>query len=283
MRKLLLATLILLALGSFAVVVVGGALAAPNPRVVGEPPIYLGAEAVSISQEKGPPIAGWFVEGQQEVAGVLLLHSVRSDRRQMVDRARFLRDAGYSVLLIDMQAHGETPGSNITFGYIESRNVHRAVEYLRSRVPNQPVGVIGVSLGGAAALLGEGPVRADAVVLEAVYSSIERAVENRLNIRFGPLGRCLAPLLLWQIQPRLGISTEILSPANAISDLGSPVMIIAGSADRHTLLSETQELFSNAREPKSLWVVEGASHENLHRYSPKEYERRILVFLKRHL
>lgn len=281
MRRFFLAAVVLIASGITAVVVVGGVLAAPSPSIVDAPPADLGAEVVSIRQEKGPAIAGWFIKGQQ--AGVLLLHSVRSNRREMIGRARFLRDAGYSVLLIDMQAHGETPGTNITFGYLESRDVHNSIAYLRSRIQNQPIGVIGVSLGGAAALLGDEPVNADAVVLEAVFSSIERAVENRLDIRFGLPGKYLAPLLLWQIQLRLSISREMLSPVLAISQLKSPVMIIAGSVDRHTLLDEARELFAQALEPKSLWVVQGAAHENLHRYAPKEYEHRILVFFNRYL
>ncbi len=283
MRRVLFVTVALISLGFVAAAVVAGALSAPCPRAVGEPPIDLGVEVVSIVRNEQPPIAGWFIQGRRNMAGVLLLHSVRSDRRQMIGRAYFLRDAGYSLLLIDMQAHGETPGANITFGYIESRDVHDAVAYLRSRVPGRPVGLIGVSLGGAAALLGDGPISADAVVLEAVYSSIERAVENRLAIRFGSLGKYLAPLLISQIEPRLGFSTEMLSPLSAISQLKSPVLIIAGDADRHTLLSESRDLFMRASDPKSLWIVQGAEHENLHQFSKMEYEQRVLGFFHRYL
>jgi alpha-beta hydrolase superfamily lysophospholipase len=38
----------------------------------------------------------------------------------MADRARFLRDTGYHTLSIDVQAHGESPGKNITMGHFES-------------------------------------------------------------------------------------------------------------------------------------------------------------------
>ncbi|TGO02703.1 hypothetical protein PN36_20480 [Candidatus Thiomargarita nelsonii] len=279
MRLLLLIATVIAVLGF--ILVIGGLLAAPNPQICGDPPEDL--SAVSIYPENGPPIAGWFIQGKQQQGGVLLLHSIRSNRREMIGRARFLRDAGYTVLMIDMQAHGETPGTNITFGYLESRDVHNAINYLRSRIPNQPIGVIGVSLGGAAALLGKEPINADAVVLEAVYSDIKRALENRLVIRFGAYGKYLAPLLVWQIQPRLNISTEKLAPVSAISRLKSPVMIVTGSDDQHTVLAESKALFTEASEPKYFWVLEGAIHENLHQYSPKEYERRILAFFQKYL
>ncbi|MGI9303010.1 MAG: alpha/beta hydrolase [Gammaproteobacteria bacterium] len=283
MRKLILVISSSVVCGIVGVIVVGGVLAAPRQQEVGAPPIDLPAESVVISREGAQSISGWFVAGNSEQAGVLLLHSVRSNRREMIGRARFLHDAGYSVLLIDMQGHGETPGEHITFGYLESLDAHDALEYLQSRVFGRSVGVIGVSLGGAAALLGATPVQADALVLESVYSSFERAVQNRIAIRLGDFGRYLAPLLLWQVEPRLGIPLESLSPVAAIPRLAAPVMIIAGTDDRHTLSDESQELYSLAPEPKSLWMVKGARHQNLHRYAPQDYERRVLGFLDEHL
>ena len=283
MRKLFYLTLIIFVLGVAGIFLVGGFLAAPRMHSVGEPPNDFSAKAVAIPGADGTRIAGWFAAGENAKPGILLLHSVRSDRREMLSRARFLLEAGYSVLLIDMQAHGETPGQNITFGFRESSDARAAVSFLRTRVNGRRVGVIGVSLGGAALLLGESPVRADAVILEAVYSSIENAVKNRISIRAGSIGQYLAPLLTWQIEPRLGIPLQALSPLNAIGRLNVPVMIIAGTEDRHTEREESRRLFEEAREPKQLWFIEGAKHQNFHLYAGEEYERRVLQFFRRHL
>lgn len=250
---------------------------------VGVPPNGFSAQSVEIQGANGKKVAGWFVAGESSKPGILLLHSVRSDRREMLGRGKFLREAGYSVLLIDMQAHGETPGENITFGFRESYDVRMAVSFLRSRVESRKVGVIGVSLGGAASLLGESPVEADAVILEAVYSSIEKAVKNRISLRLGIIGQYLAPLLTWQIEPRLGIPLEALSPLRTIGRLKAPVMIIAGTEDRHTMKEESRRLYEEAKEPKQLWLIEGAKHQNLHSYAGEEYEKRVLLFLQKHL
>ncbi len=53
--------------------------------------------------------------------------------------------------------------------------------------------------------------------------------------------------------------------------------------DLHATLAQSQALFAEAPEPKELWVVPGAAHVNLHRFAPREYERRILDFLRQHL
>lgn len=284
LRKLTIVILGFAICGIATIIVIGGVLAAPHQQKIGAPPVDLSVTSVSIPRRSALPVSGWFIDSDLGRAGILLLHSIRSNRREMIGRARFLYEAGYSVLLIDMQGHGETPGEHITFGHRESRDVHAALKYLQLQLPGQPVGVIGVSLGGAATLLGEEPIQADAVVLEeAVYSSIGRAVGNRLAIRLGALGRYLTPLLLWQIEPRLGILIQSLSPVSAISHLMGPTMIIAGSNDRHTLLDESKELFQEASEPKLLWIVPGADHQNFHDYVPEEYERNVLEFFAKHL
>ncbi len=261
----------------------GSLLSRPNQLLISPPPLSLGAESVSINVDEGSPIQGWFVKGSENQGSILLLHSLRSNRLEMVERALFLKNAGYSVLLIDMQAHGESKGPYISFGYIESRGVNSAIKYLKNRRSKQPIGVIGVSLGGAAVLLGDEPLEVDAVILESVYSSIDIAVQNRLELRIGFLSKYLAPLLFKQIEPRLGISTKQLSPLDAISKLKSPIMIISGTADLHTRLPETIELFAKANEPKKLWVIDGAKHQNLHKHSPIEYESRIISFFHTHL
>ncbi len=80
---------------------------------------------------------------------IILMHGVRANRLSMLDRARFLSHAGYAVLLVDFQAHGESTGEHITFGYLESRDAQAAVRFLRANAPDEKIGVIGVSMGGA--------------------------------------------------------------------------------------------------------------------------------------
>jgi fermentation-respiration switch protein FrsA (DUF1100 family) len=210
---------------------------------------------------------------------VLLLHGVRGDRRDMLSRAEFLRNRGYSVLLIDLQAHGESPGDRITFGARESQDVTAALVNLQRWLPGEALGVIGVSLGAASFVLADHRPTVSAVVLESMYPTIQQAVADRLRLHLGPAGPLLAPLLVVQFQPRLGIDPKRLRPIDRMGAIGAPVFVLSGTADRHTSIEEARSLFEAAAAPKDFWAVEGAAHVNLHRFAQGEYERRVSSFL----
>ena len=87
------------------------------------------------SRDEDASVHAWLVRGEPGGGVILLVHSIRSNRVEMLSRARFLNEHGYGVLLIDLQAHGETPGERITFGVRESEDVQAAVNYLRNAFP----------------------------------------------------------------------------------------------------------------------------------------------------
>jgi pimeloyl-ACP methyl ester carboxylesterase len=257
----------------------GWILSHPVQQKVGGPPADLGAKSVVFQSNNSAKVHGWWCPVSRSRGSLLLLPGVRANRLSMVARAQFLYRARYSGLLIDLQGTGETEGDEITFGWRESRDVLAAVDFLRKADPNVPVVVIGSSLGGAAALLAAPPLKVDAMVLESVYPTIEIATANRLEKYLGPLGRAGTPLLLMQVHARLGIPASRLHPVDHIANVGCPILIVSGTKDRNTTPEDTRMLFSQAREPKELWLVPNAGHADLHQADTTEYESRILQFL----
>ena len=213
---------------------------------------------------------------------VLLAHGVWESRLNLVRRARFLHEAGFGVLLIDLQAHGESRGDRITFGARESRGIVAAAAFARTHHPGERIGIIGISLGGASVTLAP-DARLDAVVLESVYPTIDQALVNRLRENLAPAAAPTVPLLApvfkllmpWVI----GVSPATLRPIDAIANLHAPVLILAGSKDTRTPLPEARALFDAAHQPKQFYTVEGAAHEDLERYDPTAYWPVIVPFL----
>jgi uncharacterized protein len=189
----------------------GWLLAHPIQTRIGNPPADLEAERVTFASDSGATVHGWWCPIQNANGAVLLLPGIRANRLSMVERGRFLRRAGYSVLLIDFQATGETAGDHITFGWKESRDVLAAINFVRQADRTAPVAIIGSSLGGVASLLATPPLKIDALIIEEVYPTIEIATRNRMENYLGAFGRTLTPLLLNQLQWRLGVSASVAS------------------------------------------------------------------------
>lgn len=277
-RKWLLRLFLFVAVFFIAIGLVGWLLIHPAMRVVGAPPSDLHAESVVIDDGLVNPIHGWFAAGAKKQGAILLLHGVRADRSSMLERARFLHAAGYGVLLIDFQASGESPGEVITFGYREADDVKAALRYLHHRLPDERIGIIGTSMGGAAMILAAPDVDADAVVLEQVYPTIQQALEDRLIVYLGPPGRWLAPLMLATLHAHLGIYPAQLRPIDHIASLAMPKLLIVGDGDRRTTLDESSAMFNAALAPKELWAIHGAGHVDLCRYAGQAYRVRVLHF-----
>jgi uncharacterized protein len=244
----------------------------PSRAIIGPPPSDLGATSIAFKSESGAELRGWFVPGVPGRGAVVLVHGIHADRRHMLPRARFLHRAGYAVLLFDLQAHGESSGSRITFGTREAFDVLAAIDLMRSKAPSEHLGVIAVSLGGAAALLAPHDLNIDALVIESVYPTISEATRNRVGL--------FAPLLLWQLGPRLGLSASDLRPIDHVARVKAPLFVMSGEEDTHTTPEETRRMFERANEPKRLWMVPGAAHVDLYDVGGAEYERRVLAFLR---
>ena len=258
---------------------VGGELIAPALRPVAAPP-DLAVSSIAIPSG-AHAAAAWWIDRGPGTPVVLLVHAVRGNRGDMLPRARLLLRRGYSVLLIDLQAHGETPGEAITFGWRESADVLAAIAWIRNREPGRRVGAIGTSLGGAALAFAHPAL--DAVVLEEVYPRLAQAVEDRVRIRIGWLAPIVSPLLLVQLGPRIGVGAAELEPIRFVSRLRSPVLIAGGQDDPRTTGEETRALFGAAKPPKELWIEPRAAHQDLLAFDAQAYEAHVVGFLDRYL
>ena len=258
----------------------------PARATIPVPPVPLSAENVSFHSGSGSTIRAWLARGRSGGGAVLLLHGVGSNRTSMLARAELFHNEGFTVLAPDFQAHGESTGDVVTFGARESLDAQAALRFLERAVPGERVGVIGVSMGGAASLLGPGPLAVNAFVLESVYPTIRQAVRDRLGTWLGPLGpigKLFTPAVLGIVGSEIGVSESELEPIQRIGAVHAPVLVIAGTEDPYTPLDEAKALYARAPEPKSFWPVKGAGHEDLFAFAGQEYARRVSAFLEQYL
>ena len=285
MKRKFIISIPFLVLISFCIVfwIAGGSLVASQNRPIGNAPQDLNAVNVEFPSESGATIHGWLIPGRKGAGAIVLMHGIRASRLDLIERAGFLSRAGYTVLLFDFQAHGESKGEHITIGYLESRDAQAAVKFLRENIAGEKIGVIAISMGGAAAVLAQPALDVDALVLEEVYPTIEQAVSNRLAANLGGWSRPFSSILTLQFKPRMGFSASELHPIDRVVQNKSPKFFIAGANDKYTTIEESNALFNAANGEKELWVVSGAGHQDFHSFAKSEYEQKVLSFFEHHL
>lgn len=280
LRKLIVVGVIALVAGLAIAWQFGSLMVRAAPSAV--PASKAPAQDFTLTASDGVRIAATFWPGKiPRAPGVLLLHGNGASREAMRDDAEWLSGQGYAVLAIDFRGHGASQAETRSFGWRESRDAAAAFAWLRQHQPGAKIGVIGVSLGGAAALIGEGgPLPADALVLQAVYPDIRHAVGNRMAAVAGSVpAAAIEPLLSFQSWPRWGVGPGRLSPLEAIRRYRGPVLVIGGGADVYTPPEETRALFAAAPGPHALWIIDGLAHGQVSAVSSPEYRVRVGAFL----
>jgi uncharacterized protein len=254
-----------------------------RPSVIGAPPsdFPYPIESIRFTTADGQSLSGWLVPADDRKKAIVLLHGFTGNRKQMLARAQFFREQGYTALLYDARASGESTGDAVTFGYRERADLIAAVKFLNDRGHEQ-IACLGVSQGGATILFAAEDLPAvKCVICESVYDDMRHAVDRRMRRYTGMPGWLGAPLMVSFAEQRLDLSIDDVKPADHIAKLPCPVLIISGAKDDRTWPEDTQRLFEAAREPKELWMIDGARHEDLFRFAG--YEAKVQRFLQRHL
>lgn len=246
----------------------------PSPAAPGRVVRFPAADGVMVE-------ANYWPGARADAPAVLLLHGIDGSRAMFDAHAAWLHDLGYAVLAPDFRGHGGSSARERTFGWREAAEAEAALAFVTAAGARR-VAAIGVSMGGAAALLGRGgPLGVDALVLQAVYPTLRAAIGSRIT-RYGGLtaSAFVEPLLSAQSWPRYGVSPARIAPIEGLRRYAGPVLVIGGTDDWHTPEAETRALHATAPGDAALWIVDGANHEAVCGLWTAEYRERIARFLE---
>jgi fermentation-respiration switch protein FrsA (DUF1100 family) len=254
----------------------------PQRRDLGPTPAArgMGYSDVSFTTSDGLTLRGWWIPGTRAQT-VVMVHGLSNNRREGLDKAAYLHQAGYNLLVFDLRGHGQSDGSGTTMGYREPADVRAAVAEARSLSPG-PIALIGYSLG-AAASVEEAAVDPDvtAVVEDSGFSSAGDVFVARFSEVTHLPGIPWAAGLMTFAQIDIGTSLWNVQPARMAARLHKPLLAIIGTADTIVPPEEGMTLFQAAAGPKQLLEVPGAGHVQAYYTDNALYERTVLDFLTR--
>jgi len=262
------------------------------------------AEEIEFTTTHGLVLQGCYLPTHQPRKGVILFGlEYGSNRWACVPYCEFLRDQGYDIFAFETRGQGKSPSHA---GYeplvwitdFEVEDYRAAVAYLKQRAdaPARGIGFFGLSKGGSAGLyvacddpwirccVTDGIYATHTTMVPymqkwiLIYSKWKKAASRLPHwyYRYAAMAglrktseerHCSFPHLEWQIQR--------LAPR--------PLFMIHGEADNYIKPDMAQALFDRAGQPKELWIVEGAKHNQAIHQAAAAYKERILAFFDKHL
>jgi alpha-beta hydrolase superfamily lysophospholipase len=210
------------------------------------------------SAEAGQPVrlnALWLAQPQADAPVLLYLHGARWNVRSSATRMRRLHSLGFAVLGVDYRGFGLSTDTlpSETLAYEDAR---AAWDWLAQQHPQRARFVFGHSLGAAIAVHLAGQVSDESgVILEGSFPSIADVVAAS---RWGWLP--VSPLI-----------TQRFAAGERVAAIGSPLLVVHGSADRLIPPELGRALYDKAIEPKRFELVDGGSHHNTNAVGLDQY------------
>ena len=194
--------------------------------------------------------AWWFANPHAELA-TLFLHGNAGNVTHRIDHALAIVQAGSSVLVLDYRGYGKSSGVPSECGVF--RDADAAYGWLTaSGVRGERIILHGESLGSAVAVELATRRSCAALVLESPFTSLADMANTVVPFIGGAFVR--------------GFDTR-----TRIKNVRVPVLVIHGEADEVVPAAQGKMVFAEANEPKTLWMVQRAGHNDLLEWAGDEY------------
>lgn len=208
---------------------------------------------------------GWLtvpVDEQGSPRWVILVHGWGRNAERMLPYIRALVSAGFSTLAFDARHHGLSDPDGFASMKKFSEDIRAAADFLEREGEKPPFAVLGLSIGGSAAIHAAAHDRR--LCPAVTVGAFAHPRDAMIALGFGRfLFAPMAPLLFRFIEWRVGARLDDLAPEKNIGKVPS-VLVVHGAEDTVVPPSHAHRLLAAANGHAQLWLIPGRGHSDVH-------------------
>lgn len=221
-------------------------------------------ERITIRSHDGLKLVGKYYAGPEGAPLILFFHGYRSTaERDASGGFWYCRERGYSLLMVDQRALGESEGRSITFGIKERQDCLTWVnEVIRRFGPDIKILLAGISMGAATVLMAAElplPENVRGIWADCGFDTPEGILRETIRQRRMP-EKIVYPLVHCSGRLLAGIKVDSVSAVESLRHAKVPVLLIHGEEDEIVPLSHAYALRDACASPVTLLTVPHAAH-----------------------
>lgn len=240
-------------------------------------------EDVRFATTQGRTLHGWWISGGGEARPlVVLVHGWGRNAERMLPYLPLLHPLGVHLLVVEARNHGFSDRDRYATMPKFSEDIRAAVDFAIARpdVDARRIGVLGLSIGGAAAIHAAAhDARVRAVVTSGAFADPRDAMVPQ-----GWWSRLLRPALPLAFRLgewRLGLRFAEIAPDAVISRAAARFLLVHGDEDVIVPVGHAYRLHAAAPDRSELWIMHGRGHSDTHLEAG--YPERLTSFLRTNL
>ena len=207
---------------------------------------------VKLKTKDGLTLDAWLIRVPNAKGTIAIFHGHGSEKSANLSQSNEFNEMGYSTLLVDFRAHGQSEGNTCTIGYREAEDVKLAYDFLKNMGENNII-LYGISLGAATITkaIADYHLTPEKIILEMPFGSLPATVEGKMRMA-GLSAEPFGGLLTFWGGSINGFWAFDMKPREFVKKIKCPVLVQWGRKDKGVTETEINELFKNISSSKRI-------------------------------
>jgi pimeloyl-ACP methyl ester carboxylesterase len=215
----------------------------------------------------------WWIPAETECtdtpATLILVHGWNRNVERMMAYIKELQPKGYNLLAFDSRNHGNSDSDSFSSMIKFAEDIQASVDYLENHpcVNHEKLGVIGLSIGGAASIYAAAlDKRIKKVITVGAFARPDDVMALQFTKRHIPYIPFVWVLFKY-VEFRIGAKFDEIAPVNNINKSKAEFLLIHGTDDKTVPYEQAKKLIAAANPDKAeLFTLPERGHSDCHKY-----------------